>query len=270
MPFLRLVTCFRTQNVQLLAIHACGDLVHWKSRTVSALGSSSCHSVLTSGVCIHMAATSLTMLRLAWNLATKLLIFLFFFISVLPICLGPAASCVVSKPNKEDLSADTTNMNVCGDDVHDRAPVRQGHVSVSLFTLFAVAREPFASQLCLLSALTHGRFASSLCPCLCLCVTPSLLSMHHALGCKYRPTGNAHSVFSLKLAAAVPCRPCCDFTSSDDDEHNTDNNFLLLFTDVGITPTLPEGPKVDVLHTALGCRFALDFFHDFVATSLYT
>ena len=38
-------------------------------------------------------------------------------------------------------------------------------------------------------------------------VTPSLLSMHHAPGCKYRPTGNAHSVFSLKPTAAVPCGP---------------------------------------------------------------
>ena len=34
--------------------------------------------------------------------------------------------------------------------------------------------------------------------------------------------------------------PCCDFTSSDDDEHNTDNN-VLLFTDIAITPTLLEG-----------------------------
>ena len=46
--------------------------------------------------------------------------------------------------------------------------------------------------------------------------------------------------------------PCCDFTSSDDDEHNTDNNFLLLFTDVGITPSLLEGlNEFDVLHIAL-------------------
>ena len=55
--------------------------------------------------------------------------------------------------------------------------------------------------------------------------------------------------------------PCCDFTSSDDDEHNTDNNFLLLFADIAITPTLLEGvTEVDVLHIALGCRFALDIF----------
>ena len=55
--------------------------------------------------------------------------------------------------------------------------------------------------------------------------------------------------------------PCCDITSSDDDEHNTDSNFLFLFTDVDITPTLLEGlTEVDVPHIALGCRFALDIF----------
>ena len=55
-----------------------------------------------------------------------------------------AGSCVASKHNKEDLSADTTNMNGCGDDFHDRAPVRQGHVSVSPFTPFEVASEPLS------------------------------------------------------------------------------------------------------------------------------
>ena len=65
--------------------------------------------------------------------------------------------------------------------------------------------------------------------------------------------------------------PCCDFTSSYDDERNTDNNFLFLFVDVGITPTLFEGlTEVDVLHIALGCRFALDFFNDFTATCPYS
>ena len=55
--------------------------------------------------------------------------------------------------------------------------------------------------------------------------------------------------------------PCCDITSSDGDEHNTDSNFLLLYADVGITPTLLEGlTEVDVLHIARGCRFALDIF----------
>ena len=60
-------------------------------------------------------------------------------------------------------------MNVCRDDVHDRAPVRQGHVSVSPFTLFEVACEHFLSLLFPLSPLTRGRFDSSLCLCLCLC-----------------------------------------------------------------------------------------------------
>ena len=65
--------------------------------------------------------------------------------------------------------------------------------------------------------------------------------------------------------------PCCDITSSDDDEHNTDSNFLLLFADVDITPTLLEGlTEVDVLHIALGRRFALDNIHDFAASSSYT
>ena len=55
--------------------------------------------------------------------------------------------------------------------------------------------------------------------------------------------------------------PCCDDTSSDDDEHNTENNFLLLFADVDITPALLAGVSVvEVLHIALGCRFALDIF----------
>ena len=55
--------------------------------------------------------------------------------------------------------------------------------------------------------------------------------------------------------------PCCDITSSDDDEHNTDSNFLLLFADISIMPTLLEGlTDIDVLHIALGCRFALDIF----------
>ena len=91
-------------------------------------------SVLTSGVCIHMAATSLTILRWASDLETNLLIFLCFFIFATPIFPDPAVLCAVSKHNKEDLSADTTK-NVCRDDVHDRAPVHQGLASVSFLTL---------------------------------------------------------------------------------------------------------------------------------------
>ena len=92
-------------------------------------------------------------------------------------------------------------------------------------------------------------------------VTPSLLSAHCAPICKYRPNGNAHSLFQSQAYRSRAMWPCCDFTSSDDDEHKTDNNFLLLFADVDITPTLLEGlSEVDVLHIALGCRFALEIF----------
>ena len=54
--------------------------------------------------------------------------------------------------NKEEWNAGITNMIVREEDVHDRAPVRQGHVSAFLFTPSAFASESFA---CLL------RFASS-------------------------------------------------------------------------------------------------------------
>ena len=69
-----------------------------------------------------------------------------------------------------------------------------------------------------------------------------------------------HTAFFLSQARCSGAMwPCCDFTSSDDDEHNTDSNFLLLFSDIGIMPTLLDGlTDVDVLHIALGCRFALD------------
>ena len=90
-------------------------------------------------------------------------------------------------------------------------------------------------------------------------VTPSFLSMHRASGCKYRPNGNAHSVFSLKPTTALPCGPAV--TSPRPTMTSTDNNFLLLFADDAITPTLLEGlTEVDVLHIALGCRFGLDIF----------
>ena len=97
-----------------------------------------------SGVWIHMAATSLTMQRLASDLVIKPLTSLCSSISAPPICLDPAASCAVSKRNKEGLSADITNMTVREEDVHDRDPVRQGHVSAFLFTPSAVARESLA------------------------------------------------------------------------------------------------------------------------------
>ena len=104
------------------------------SRIVNVLVFSTCQSGLTSGVCIHMAATSLTMLCLAWDLETNLLISRCSFIFAPQIRPDPAVSCVVSKRNKEDLSADTTK-NVCRDDVHDRAPVYKGLLNFSIPTL---------------------------------------------------------------------------------------------------------------------------------------
>ena len=102
------------KNSQRLATHFYGDLGHWKSRIASVPVFSSCQNDLTSGVSIHMVATNLTMRCLAWDLGTNLLIFRCSFIFA---CPDAAVSCVVSKHNKEDLSADMTK-NVCRDDVH--------------------------------------------------------------------------------------------------------------------------------------------------------
>ena len=109
-----------------------------KGSTVSALGSSSCPSAHVIGVSIHMAATSLTMQRLASDLVINLLTSLCSYISAPPICLAPAASCAANMHNKEEWNAGITNTSVCGDDVLDRDPVRQGHVSASPFTPSAV------------------------------------------------------------------------------------------------------------------------------------
>ena len=74
-----------------------------------------------------MAATSLTMQRLVLDLGINLLIFRCSFIFAVPIFPDPAVSCVVSKHNKEDLSANMTK-NECRDDgnAHDRASLYQG------------------------------------------------------------------------------------------------------------------------------------------------
>ena len=53
--------------------------------------------------------------------------------------------------------------------------------------------------------------------------------------------GIAHSLFQSQDRCSCAMWPCCDINSSDDDEHNTDGNFLLLFADIGIMPTLLEG-----------------------------
>ena len=99
---------FTDEDSQRPAIHFSGDLVHWRSRIVNVLVFLSCQSVLTNGVSIHMAAFSLTMRCLAWDLGSNLLIFRCSFIFAIPICPDPAVSCAVSKDNKEDLSADMT------------------------------------------------------------------------------------------------------------------------------------------------------------------
>ena len=82
---------------------------------------------------IHMAATSLTMLRLAWDLETNRLISLCFFIfrTNLP---GPS-SVMRSEQAQQRRFERRHTKNVCRDDVHDHTPpVSQGHVSVSFLT----------------------------------------------------------------------------------------------------------------------------------------
>ena len=50
--------------------------------------------------------------------------------------------------NKEGWNAGITNTTVREEDVHDRDPVRQSHVSAFLFTPPTIACESLASQLC--------------------------------------------------------------------------------------------------------------------------
>ena len=173
MLYPQLVTCSRIQSFERLVIRFCGDLVRWKSSTVSALGSSSCPSAHMSGVWIHMAATSLTMQRLASDLVINPLTSLCFYISVPPICLAPLASCAANMHKKAEWNAGITNMTVREGDVHDCDPVRQGHVSAFLVTSSEFARESLASQFCSPTALTPGRFAASLCLCLSMSDEPS-------------------------------------------------------------------------------------------------
>ena len=196
------------------------DLVHWRSRIVNVPVFSSCQSDLTSGVSIHMDATSLTMRCLAWDLETNLLIFRCSFIFALPICPDPAVSCVVSKHNKQDLNANMTK-NVCRDDVHDRAPVHQGHVSVPFSHSSEVACEPFASVLFLITASTHGRCASSLCLlsfvfCLLSFVFCLSLSLSFSFSFSFSPTGSDRVLFSflpycVHLTVMTTSRTHCHF-----------------------------------------------------------
>ena len=50
--------------------------------------------------------------------------------------------------------------------------------------------------------------------------------------------------FQFQVYRSRAMWPCCDFTSSHDDEHNTDNNFCVLFADVDFTPTLLDSPWI--------------------------
>ena len=139
--------CLQMKNSQRLATHFYGDLVHWKSRIANVPVFSSCQNDLTSGVSIHMVATSLTVRCLAWDLETNLLIFQCSFIFAIPICPDPAASCEVTKHNKEDLSADMTK-NVCRDDVHDCTPVYQGFTNMTITRRKRTGSRPCPSRSC--------------------------------------------------------------------------------------------------------------------------
>ena len=83
----------RIQSFQHLAFSFCGDLLRWKSRTVSTLGFSLCQSVHMSGVRIHMAATIMITQRLDSDLVIKPLTFLCSYISVPLTYLELTASC---------------------------------------------------------------------------------------------------------------------------------------------------------------------------------
>ena len=150
---------------------------------MSALGSSLCTSAHMSGVWIHMAATSMITQRLASDPEIKLLTFLFFSTFAPPTYLVPTASCAANMHNKEEWNASITNMTVREEDVHDCDPVRQGHVSALLVTSSEFARESLAGQFCSPTALTLGRFATSLSLslslslCLSVFVCVSLLSL---------------------------------------------------------------------------------------------
>ena len=173
--------------------HPClWGLVRWMNNIVSALGSSSCPSAHMNGVWIHMAATSLTMQRLALDPGIILLTSLCSSTFATPIFLDPAVFCAVSKHNKGGMIANITNLSVPrnvvrdlasyrGDD-HDCATVYQALLVATFPHTSEIACEPFLSLLLLLSSLTRGRFVSSLClcPCLCLCLCQTNLHMRVA------------------------------------------------------------------------------------------
>ena len=116
------------------------SLVRRRTRIVSALGFSSCQSVHMSGGWIHTAATNTITLHLALDHVTKPLTFLCFSIFASLTYLAPTMH------NKEGLSADIINMNVCGDDVPDRDVAHQGHVSAHLFPSSSITCESLGAS----------------------------------------------------------------------------------------------------------------------------
>ena len=114
----------RIQSFQLLAIHVCGDSVRWMNSIGSVLVSSSCPCAHMNGVWIHMAATSLTMQRLALDLGINLLTSLCFSTFATPIFLDPAVLCAESKHNKEGMIANITKLSVPRNVARDHAPGR--------------------------------------------------------------------------------------------------------------------------------------------------
>ena len=79
-----------------------------------------------NGVWIHMAATNLTMLRLALVPGISLLTSLYFSTFATPIYPDPAVLCAVSRLNKEGMIANIIKLNEPRNDAHDHAPVHQG------------------------------------------------------------------------------------------------------------------------------------------------
>ena len=78
-----------------------------------------------NGVWIHMAATNLTMLRLALVPGISLLISLYSFTFATPIYPDPIALCAVSKLNKEGMTADIIKLNEPRNNAHDLTPELQ-------------------------------------------------------------------------------------------------------------------------------------------------
>ena len=99
---------FSAPEFQPLVIHGCGDWVLWTSNI--------------GNVWIHMAATNLTMLRLALVPGISLLTSLYFFTFATPIYPDPVALCAVSKLNKEGMIADIIKLSEPRNNAHDHAP----------------------------------------------------------------------------------------------------------------------------------------------------